>query len=146
MKKFKNWLENCGFFDEDHQFFNVFEITKTDNSLILFFFFCKNQNWQFSDFGIFKNQNQWFFKNSKNHTTQKYTYLISNQSLILDPISWPTWCTQKLILYYLFRFSIIILYFKFHFGSKKKKEKRNFDNKHSQILRQVVWTLNLLKY
>jgi hypothetical protein len=38
MKKFKNWLENCGFFDEDHQFFNGFEITKTGNSLILFFF------------------------------------------------------------------------------------------------------------
>jgi hypothetical protein len=53
MKKFKNWLENHGFFDEDHQFFKGFEITKTSNSLILIYFF-KKRNCQFSGFGIFK--------------------------------------------------------------------------------------------
>ncbi len=86
MKKFKNWLENHGFFDEDHQFFKGFEITKTSNSLILIFF-SKIEIANSLILEYLKNQNQWFFKNSKNHTTQKYTYLISNQSLILDPIS-----------------------------------------------------------
>jgi hypothetical protein len=29
---------------------------------------------------------------------------------------------------------------------KKKKKERNFDNKHRQILWQVLWTLNLIRY
>ncbi len=122
MKKFKNWLENHGFFDEDHQFFKGFEITKTSNSLILIFF-SKIEIANSLILEYLKNQNQWFFKNSKNHTTQKYTYLISNQSLILDPISWPVWCIQKLILYYLFRFSILFYFSNFTLAAEKKKKK-----------------------
>jgi hypothetical protein len=38
MKKWKNWPENHPFFDENHRFLKVFEITRTSSSLVLRFF------------------------------------------------------------------------------------------------------------
>jgi hypothetical protein len=38
MKKLKNWPENHPFFDENHRFLKVLEITRTSSSLVLNFF------------------------------------------------------------------------------------------------------------
>jgi hypothetical protein len=59
----------CQFFHEEHRFFNGFEITRTDGSLIL----KGPQPCRSPILKYFKNQNWWFFINSITCTTLVYT-------------------------------------------------------------------------
>jgi hypothetical protein len=83
-KQSKNQPKNCRFFHKTCEFFEVFEMTGINSSLILNCSeFLKNQNWWFFDSEVFKelelmvllimkylkNWNWWFFKTSKNCPT-----------------------------------------------------------------------------
>lgn len=64
-------------FHKNLHFFEVFEIIRTDNSLLPIFFSQRNETDNYLMMGHSNHENQWFFKNSKkNHPTLLVTSVI----------------------------------------------------------------------
>lgn len=70
------WLSKlvlCRFLQENHQFFEVFDITRTSGFFDSVFLFQRSETSDSFILRCSKNQYQWLFKNSKNHPTQHNT-------------------------------------------------------------------------